>query len=117
MFTEGSGILLLIAEVKNGNLQVENDYDKVESINDKLFLVYAVPDWSGFEVDSIAFEGDLFTVTTKNNCYKYNENRKLEVENSDAKVFTYEIKTFPFMLNFLKEITALNKSSNPKNQQ
>ncbi|ATA89197.1 hypothetical protein CGC58_05345 [Capnocytophaga stomatis] len=118
MFTEGSGILLFIAEVdKNGNLQIENDYDEVKSINDKLFLVYAVPDWCGFEVDSIAFKGDLFTVTTKNNCYKYNEDRKLEVENSDTKVFTYEIKTFPFMLNFLKEITASNKSSNPKNQQ
>ena len=110
MFNKGSGITIFTSEVnEKGDLQSEYQTDKQQMIDKKLFFIHAVPIWKRFEIDSITFEDDLLVINTKNSYHKYNQNNELEKKGSKPRTFTYEIKTFPFMLTFLKEVIQLNK--------
>lgn len=108
-FQKGAGIEILTYEVnEKGELQSEYLVNRPKAVDKKLFLFGEEPYGVCFEVVLIAFKDDFIEVTIKNKPYQCDADDNPQIANAHQQTFAHQLKTFPFMKDFLKEIINLN---------
>lgn len=106
---KGAGIEILTFEVnEKGELQSEYKVNRPKAVDKKLFLFGEESYRVCFEVDFIAFKDDFIEVKTKNKPHQCDADDNPQTANAHQQTFAHQLKTFPFMKDFLKEIINLN---------
>ena len=113
MFTEGTGIKAFVKELDaTGAFQnSDNAAPHPAIVSEKFVLVYAVPKWKYYEIDSLAIHDNIVTVTTKTQQFEYEAEGVFNVVSSDisSKTVVYELKSYPFMIRLLNVLLSLRE--------
>lgn len=113
MFTEGTGIKAFVKELDAiGAFQnSDNAAPHPAIVSEKFVLVYAVPKWKYYEIDSLAIHDNIVTITTKTKQFEYEADGVFNVVSSDivSKTLVYELKSYPFMIRLLNELLPLKE--------
>lgn len=110
MYNEGAGAKVFVWGInEKGEMQSPNVVSDLKIVDEKFFVVHAVPDWKRFEVQSVDFQGDELVVVTKNQMITYDEERTKIISDCTPQIYHYPIKTYPFLLDFIQKVIALKK--------
>ncbi len=108
MYSEGAGATIFVSGInEKGKLQSPCQVSDLKIVDEKFFVVYAVPEWKRFEVQSIGFQNDTLVVTTGNKMTFHDDKRQEITTDCVPQTYHYQINTFLFLLDFIKEVFAL----------
>lgn len=109
MYNEGAGAMIFVWGInEKGEMQSPSEVSDLKIVDEKFFVVHAVPDWKRFEVQSVDFQGDELVVVTKNQMTTRTEQGEI-ISDCTPQIYHYPIKTYPFLLDFIQKVIALKK--------
>ncbi len=109
MFDEGAGARVFVAKVtKEGKtIGFSEESNGAEIVDERAFVVHAVPEWKRFDVRSIRFQGDELVVATGDSVTFHDEQRNDVIAPCLPQLFRYQIRTYVPLLKFIQEVIAL----------
>jgi len=108
MFTEGTGMKILVQELDaNNKFQHSDDLASHPAIvSEKFIVIYAVPNWKYFEIDELTMTGTTVSVRTGRQKFAYENEQRNNVIAAEIENLTlnYELRTYDFIRTILADV-------------